>query len=59
MNIILNDIFNMVLCMEINYSNNSFKSRIIKTLIKISGFKKNTSTISNTKNIYQNVVKEK
>lgn len=35
--------------MEINYSNNSFKSRIIKILIKLSGFKKNTSSISNTK----------
>lgn len=35
--------------MEISYSNNSFKSRIIKMLIRLSGFKKNTSSISNTK----------
>ena len=34
--------------MEINYSNNSFKSKIIKILIKLSGFKKNTSSITNT-----------
>lgn len=59
MNIILNDIINMVLCMEINYSNNSFKSRIIKTLIKISGFKKNTSTISNTKKYISKCSKRK
>lgn len=39
----------MVLCMEINYSNNSFKSRIVKILIQLSGFKKNTNSISNTK----------
>lgn len=35
--------------MKINYSNNSFKSRIFKLLIKISGFKNNTSSVSNTK----------
>ncbi len=33
--------------MEINYSNNSFKSKIIKILIRLSGFKKNTSSITN------------
>lgn len=39
----------MVLLMEKSYSSNSFKSRLIKLLIKLSGFKKNTSSISNTK----------
>lgn len=35
--------------MKINYSNNSFKSRCIKLLIKLSGYKNNTCSISNTK----------
>ena len=45
--------------MNINYSNNSFRSKIIKLLIKLSGFKKNTSSIANTKKHIQKCTNKK
>lgn len=58
--------------MEISYNSNSLKSRIIKIVIRLSGFKKNTSSISNTQKyinrcknkklnekIFKNMIKEK
>lgn len=45
--------------MEINYSNNSLKSKIIKILIRFSGFKKNTSSVSNTKKYIKKCNKKK
>lgn len=56
--LIINDIIFVVLYMEINYNSNSLKSRIIKIVIRLSGFKKNTSSISNNKK-YINKCKNK
>lgn len=45
--------------MEIKYDSNSFKSILIKKLIKLSGFKKNTNTLENTKNYINKCSKRK
>lgn len=38
----------MVICMNITYKTNSIKSKFFKLLVKISGFKKNTKTITDS-----------